>query len=132
RCLTSDPVQAMFCGDIDQMEPVEERLRDGSLDKEITVLKTRYDARDLCILDVLRNGCSKGHALERWAAHLGVSAAETMAIGDNYNDVEMLEFAGHPFVMGNASDDLKQNGWTVTHDADHYGVAAALEQVFGA
>jgi Cof subfamily protein (haloacid dehalogenase superfamily) len=132
RCLTVDPVQAMFCGEIEQMRPLEERLRDGSLDQEITVLKTQYEPRNLCILDVLKKGCSKGHALERWAAHLGVSAAETLAIGDNYNDVEMLEFAGHPFVMGNASDDLKQNGWPVTRDADDCGVAAALEQVFGA
>ncbi len=37
-----------------------------------------------------------------------------MAIGDNYNDLEMLEFAGLAVVMGNASNELKQNGWKVT------------------
>jgi hydroxymethylpyrimidine pyrophosphatase-like HAD family hydrolase len=52
-----------------------------------------------------------------------------MAIGDNYNDLEMLEFAGVPFVMGNASDDIKQNGWPITLGNDQSGVAAALEQV---
>jgi hypothetical protein len=51
-----------------------------------------------------------------------------MAIGDNYNDVEMLTFAGHPVIMGNASDDLKQNGWTITLHNDESGVAAAVEQ----
>ena len=129
--LSSDPVQMMFCGTLEQMRPAEQRLRDGVLDVSITVLKTQYDARDLSILDVLRKDCSKGHALKRWAAHLGVSASETMAIGDNYNDIEMLEFAGYPFVMGNASQDLKESGWPVTLDADQCGVAAALEQVLG-
>ncbi|HEX7961735.1 MAG TPA: HAD-IIB family hydrolase, partial [Terriglobales bacterium] len=129
--LSSDPVQTMFCGTIEQMQPAERRLRDGVLDVDITVLKTQYEARDLAIIDVLRKDCSKGHALKRWAAYLGVSASETMAIGDNYNDIEMLEFAGYPFVMGNASQDLKESGWPVTLDADQCGVAAALEQVLG-
>ena len=51
-----------------------------------------------------------------------------MAIGDNYNDVEMLTFAGHPVIMGMPREDLKQNGWTVTLHRDEHGVAAAIEQ----
>jgi hypothetical protein len=54
-----------------------------------------------------------------------------MAIGDNYNDVEMLEFAGYPVIMGNACPELKQYGWTVTSSNDQSGVAAAVEQVLG-
>ena len=53
---------------------------------------------------------------------------EVMAIGDNYNDVEMLTFAGYPVIMQNAADDLKQSGWTVTRHCDEHGVAAAIEQ----
>jgi hydroxymethylpyrimidine pyrophosphatase-like HAD family hydrolase len=41
----------------------------------------------------------------------------------------MLTFAGYPVIMGNASDDLKQNGWTITLHNDADGVAAAVEQV---
>ena len=92
-------------------------------------LRTQYDFRDLCIVDMLNAGCSKGHALERWAKHRGFDRSEVMAIGDNYNDVEMLTFAGHPVIMGNACDDLKQNGWTVTLHHDEHGVAATIEQV---
>jgi hypothetical protein len=55
-----------------------------------------------------------------------------MAIGDNYNDVEMLAFAGRPFIMGNASQDLRSRGWEVTLPNDQHGVAAAIEQVLGA
>jgi hypothetical protein len=49
-----------------------------------------------------------------------------MAIGDNFNDVEMLEFAGLAVVMGNAVAGLKQRGWPVTGTNDEGGVAAAL------
>ena len=127
--LVCDPVQAMFCGTIERMAPAEARLNDGTFACEISVLKTQYDHRDLCILDVLKYQCSKGSALARWAAHLDVPASEVMAIGDNYNDVEMLQFAGFPFVMGNASEDLRRSGWPVTLDNEACGVAAAVEEV---
>jgi len=119
----------MFCGTIARMQEAEERLRAADFAHRITVLKTRYDVRDLVIIDVLNRGCSKGHALERWAGHRGLSREEVMAIGDNYNDVEMLEFAGVPVIMGNARDDLKQNGWRVTLSNEHSGVAVAVEEV---
>jgi hypothetical protein len=127
--LICDPVQAMFCGTIERMAPAEARLKDEGFRNEINVLKTQYDHRDLCILDVLRYGCSKGSALARWAAQLGIPRSQVMAIGDNYNDIEMLEFAGLPFVMANASEDLKRNGWPVTLDNEACGVAAAVDEV---
>ena len=125
--LIVDPIQAMMCGPIALMKQAEERMQTAPFADRVTMLKTQYEARDLCILDVLNAECSKGHALRRWAEHRGIHRDEVMAIGDNYNDLEMLEFAGVPFVMGNASDDIKQNGWPVTLSNDQSGVAAALE-----
>jgi Cof subfamily protein (haloacid dehalogenase superfamily) len=131
NALTEDPIQAMFCGRVARMEEAQERLRQADFLSEITVLKTQYDHRDLCILDILNQGCSKGHTLRRWAEHHGVPRAEVMAIGDNYNDLEMLEFAGLAVVMGNASADLKQNGWRVTGSNAEDGVAQALKEILG-
>jgi Cof subfamily protein (haloacid dehalogenase superfamily) len=128
RALTEDPVQAMFCGTVARMRQALDHLADSDLSHDITVLRTQYDHRDLCIVDVLNQGCSKGHALERFAKHRGYDREQIMAIGDNYNDLEMLAFAGFPVVMGNASNDLKQNGWTVTLPNDQSGVAAAIDQ----
>jgi hydroxymethylpyrimidine pyrophosphatase-like HAD family hydrolase len=50
-----------------------------------------------------------------------------MAVGDNHNDVEMLEFAGHPVIMGNACEELRGRGWRVTRGNHECGVAAAVE-----
>jgi len=127
--LTEDPIQTMFCGPIALMEKAQRQLQECRFADEITVLQTKYDHRDLTIVDILNAGCSKGHALERWAVHRGLHRSEVMAIGDNYNDIEMLTFAGHPVIMGNASDDLKREGWTITLHNDESGVAAAIEQV---
>ena len=126
--LTQDPVQAMFCGSVERMRQAQQRLADGGFEKQITVLRTEYVARDLCIVDVLNHGCSKGHALERWAARRGLARQEVLAIGDNYNDIEMLRFAGTGVIMGNAADELKQAGWAVTLPNDQAGVAAAVER----
>jgi hypothetical protein len=130
--LVRDPVQAMFCGPVTRMHQALGRLAESGLEGEITVLRTEYEARDLSIVDVLNQGCSKGHALERWARYRGVPREQVMAIGDNFNDIEMLAFAGRPFIMGNASPELRRDGWTVTLRNDQNGVAAAIDQVLGA
>jgi Cof subfamily protein (haloacid dehalogenase superfamily) len=129
--LDEDPLQAMYCGRIIRMEAAQQWLAQADFLDEITILKTQYDHRDLCILDILTRDCSKGHALRRWAQERGVAASHIMAIGDNYNDVEMLSFAGLPVLMGNASEDLKRNGWRVTASNAESGVAQVLEELLG-
>lgn len=125
--LTTDPVQAMFCGPVADMRQALAAL--GRCGLPITVLRTEYPGRDLSIVDVLNAGCSKGHALERWVNYRGITRGQVMAIGDNYNDIEMLAFAGQPFIMGNASQELRDRGWTLTRSNAESGVAAAIEFV---
>jgi Cof subfamily protein (haloacid dehalogenase superfamily) len=131
RALASDPVQAMFCGTTARMSTALRLLEGAGLNRQITILRTEYPARDLSMIDVLRADCSKGHALERWATYRGYKREQVMALGDNHNDVEMLEFAGHPVIMGNACEELRGRGWTVTLGNDQCGVAAAIEAVVG-
>ena len=125
--LTTDPVQAMFCGPVALMHQALRVLESSGL--PITVLRTEYPGRDLSIVDVLNAGCSKGHALERWANYREIPREQVMAIGDNYNDIEMLAFAGRPFIMGNASEELLSRGWPMTRTNAEGGVAAAIEHV---
>ena len=129
RALVKDPVQAMFCGTMARMTEALLALASAGMDGLVTVLRTEYPARDLSMIDVLNGGCSKGHALERWANYRGYRREEVMAVGDNHNDIEMLEFAGHPVIMGNACEELRGRGWKVTLGNDACGVAAALDAV---
>ena len=52
--------------------------------------------------------------------------AAIMAVGDNLNDVDMLELAGHPVVMGNAVAELKRCGWPLAAGHDEAGLARAI------
>jgi hypothetical protein len=131
KALLNDPVQAMFCGSMARMSHALCALEASQMGNRITILRTEYPNRDLSMIDVLNAGCSKGHALERWAAYRGFRREQVMAIGDNHNDVEMLEFAGHPVIMGNACEELRGRGWSVTLANDQCGVAAAVAEVVG-
>ncbi len=123
-CLTEDPVQLMFSGGCLEMREVFEQLRG---DASYTATLTEYLHRDFSLVDIIRAGCSKGAALAEWAARRGLGPEHVMAIGDNMNDLDMLEFAGTAVVMGNACDELKARGWSVTGTNDECGLALAVE-----
>jgi hydroxymethylpyrimidine pyrophosphatase-like HAD family hydrolase len=102
----------------------------------LTLNRTDYPSRDLSILDILPAGCSKGAALLSLAAARGIDAAQLLAIGDNWNDVSMLEAAGGAVLMDNAPEDLKAlastRGWRIGPSNRDDGVAQAIEGVLGA
>src|ERR1035441_4123385 len=93
--------------------------------------RTDYPNRDLSILDILPAGCSKGAALLSLAATRGIDPGRILAIGDNWNDVSMLEAAGAAVLMDNAPEDLKvlarARGWHIGPSNRDDGVAQAIE-----
>ena len=127
-----DPIQGMAAGTIFEMREAEKALKASEWAVECEAVRTEYPARDISILDLLPPGVSKGWALERLAAKLGVDRNETMAIGDNWNDADMLEWAGQGIVMANAAEELralaKTRGWKQAPSNDEDGVAVVLER----
>lgn len=127
----ADPIQGMVTGYLSKMKEAESALRASEWSTSCECVRTEYPARDVSILDVLPRGVSKGWAVQRLAERLGVSRAETMAIGDNWNDVDMLEWAGQAIMMGNAAQELrtlaKMRGWKQAPPNDEDGVAVVLE-----
>lgn len=81
-------------------------------------------------LTVSREGVSKGWALERLRRTLGVPRTATLAIGDSYNDREMLVWAGHSVAMANAPAEVHAFADEVTDDVADDGVATVLERWF--
>jgi Cof subfamily protein (haloacid dehalogenase superfamily) len=126
-CLVVDPIQLMFFGEFARMRELAAMLQGPGIDLPFSLAITEYESRDLALVDVVRAGCSKGAALIEWSARRGLDRSQVMAVGDNLNDLEMLEFAGQPVVMGNAVAALKESGWPVTGTNDEAGVAAAIE-----
>jgi Cof subfamily protein (haloacid dehalogenase superfamily) len=126
--LVEDPIQVMFNGSLAPMRALAAELRAMPIAGQLAVALTEYERRDFSLLDVNGAGCSKGTALARWTAARGLSAAEVMAVGDNLNDVEMLDFAGTAVVMGNATDALKARGYRLTDSNDEGGLATAIRR----
>jgi Cof subfamily protein (haloacid dehalogenase superfamily) len=128
-----DPIQGMAAGTVSQMRVAEQAVKASEWAGDCECERTEYPARDLSILDLLPRGVSKGAALKKLAARLGVERKEVMAIGDNWNDVEMLEWAGQGVIMGNAEVELramaKKRGWQKAPSNDQDGVAVVLEAV---
>ncbi len=129
-----EPIQGMLCGPVALVRKAEAALAASALSGELEFHRTEYPQRDLGILDLLPPGCSKGTALARIAGAHGIHAAEVMAIGDNLNDMDMLDYAGQALLMKNASPEMlamaETRGWVLTEASnDDDGVARAIEAV---
>jgi Cof subfamily protein (haloacid dehalogenase superfamily) len=126
-----EPIQVMFGGTSGEMEPLlaalEQHLRGRS-----RVERSVYPATGLVILEVLERGAGKADGVALLQGRWGIAPAETLAIGDNWNDREMLQRAGTGFVMGNADPELRRLGLPILPTNDEDGVAEAVElHVFG-
>lgn len=121
--LVEDPIQVMFNGGVEAMKALTAEVRGGS---GYAVSVTEYIHRDFSLVDITSPDATKGRALTWKAQQLGIGRDAIMAIGDNFNDLEMLEAAGTPVVMANAVDELRQRGWRVTGHQNDAGVAAAI------
>jgi Cof subfamily protein (haloacid dehalogenase superfamily) len=121
-----DPIQVVFSGNCDPMRAAMQQL--GKLESKhgFAMSLTEYLERNLSVLDVLRSDVSKGSTLKAWARLRNIPSESIMAVGDNWNDCEMLEFAGTPVVMGNGVAGLKTRGWAITGTNDECGVADAI------
>jgi Cof subfamily protein (haloacid dehalogenase superfamily) len=83
-------------------------------------------------LEVMAAQVSKGRALRAVLAQLGIEASQCVAFGDNMNDIDLLETAGHPFMMGNANPDLIARLPAVPRIGNNFeaGVAHHLRKLF--
>ena len=132
-CVDHDPVQVAFNGRTASMAALVAALDADGLTDGVSLSVTSYPARDFALVDVNAPGATKGGALAHIAAHYGVAQSDVLAIGDNHNDVDMLQWAGTGVVMGNAEPELLALGLPITASHDEAGLAGAIERyVFAA
>lgn len=108
----------------------------GVLDDLHISIRERYTPAELYLtrsvstfFEATHPSANKGDAVRYLAEELlGLQAANVMAIGDNFNDLEMISYAGVGVAMGNAPDGVKAVANWVAPDVEDDGVAAAIEQ----
>jgi len=119
------PNKMMVMSEPDNISQIQKHLRsiyNGRLN--IYPSKATY-------LEVMDSRGSKANAVKFVSERLGLSPKEIIAMGDNYNDVEMIQFAGVGVAMGNAPDDIKAVADHVTDTNNNDGVRKAMEKFFG-
>ncbi|HET7216024.1 MAG TPA: HAD family hydrolase, partial [Terriglobia bacterium] len=87
--LPGDPIQVMFGGAPAFLEPLEHLLHTSTAGRRVHLTWTKYFERDISLLDVMNLGCSKASGLQWLLDQMGSQPSEVMAIGDNFNDLEM-------------------------------------------
>jgi 5-amino-6-(5-phospho-D-ribitylamino)uracil phosphatase len=126
--LDHEPIHLAFSGTCNEMDQLEEILK-TELGSTVKILGTKYLEQDFTLLDILNPAASKGAGVAAAAAELDLAREEIMAIGDNYNDLEMLLFAGVGVVMANAPLTLREiAGLHPTASNREDGVALAIEK----
>ena len=121
-------VHISFSGTCDAMSAMMSVLG-RELGSTVTILPTIYPQWDFTLIDILPPDASKGHGVAKLAELNGLTAENVMVMGDNFNDLEMLEYAGTPVVMGNAAPKLLERPeFYTTLSNDESGVAAAIER----
>ncbi len=125
RALTTEPTKILALSE-----------NPAIIDQLITTLRQRYTPAELyftksvaTFFEAANPLVNKGTAVRYLAEEiLGLQPEQVMTIGDNFNDVEMLEYAGIGVAMGNAPDAVKLSATWVAPDVEAYGSAAAIEE----
>jgi 5-amino-6-(5-phospho-D-ribitylamino)uracil phosphatase len=124
----TEVVHISFSGACEPMSEMQRVLED-ELKNTANILATIYPRLDFTLIDILPPDASKGIGVEKLAALHGFSRENVMVIGDNFNDLEMLEYAGTSVVMGNADPSLlEREEFYTTLSNDENGVALAIER----
>jgi Cof subfamily protein (haloacid dehalogenase superfamily) len=124
----NDIIHISFSGTCDAMFDFQMTLEE-ELGDSVNILATIYPHLDFTLLDILPPHASKAAGLDKLARIHGLSHEQIMVVGDNFNDLEMLEYAGTSVIMGNADRSLLEREefyTTLTNNED--GVAAAIEK----
>ncbi len=122
EAVTTPVVKTLMVGDPGKLKPVEETLQ-AELSEYYSIMRSKP-----YFLEFTEKGVTKGTSLNQLIQTCGIKREEVIAIGDSYNDQEMIEFAGLGVAMGNAPDDIKEVADLVTDTNTHDGVAKIVEE----
>ncbi|ADU30602.1 Cof-type HAD-IIB family hydrolase [Evansella cellulosilytica] len=115
-------VKVLMCHAPEKLVKVENKLKE-ELGDSLSIFRSKP-----YFLEFIEPGVTKGSSLEKLINHLGINRSEIIAVGDSYNDLEMIKFAGLGVAMGNAPEDIKEIADYVTDTNINEGVASVVEK----
>lgn len=119
----ADEISKLMCiVDPEKMSEVEEKIKNKF--PNLTIVKSSHT-----LLEIMEKGITKATAIQAFCSKYDIPLDQTIAFGDNYNDLEMLELVEHGYLMKNAPDDLKQKFELHAEDHDNDGIYYTLKDM---
>ena len=114
----------LLLDDGDYLATVEPKVK-AAMGKNFAVYRS-----EPYFLELVPQGIDKALSLSVLLENIGMTREEVIAIGDGYNDLSMIKFAGMGVAMGNAQEPVKKAADYITLTNDEDGVAEAIERIF--
>ena len=114
----------VFIGDAERFKKLRKYVT-AKYEKELNIFGSGDG-----VMDIVNIQCGKVTALKLVAEDIGIDVGQTMAFGDNENDLSMLDTAGCPVIMANAAEELKKTEYKRTVTNDENGVGVFVEKFF--
>ncbi|WP_064092790.1 Cof-type HAD-IIB family hydrolase [Rossellomorea aquimaris] len=122
EAVTKPVVKALMLKEAERLVDVEKKLQ-TELEGELSVMRSKP-----FFLEFTQLGVTKGASLDYLITPMGITSDEVIAIGDSYNDLAMIEYAGLGVAMGNAPEDIKERADYVSSSNMEDGVAEVVEK----
>lgn len=120
---TDEVHKILIIGEPEFVHPLEQQLKQLFPHLCIYLSKNEY-------LEVMNNDASKSKAIAFLLQKMNLTKNEIISFGDNFNDLDMIEYAGLGVAMGNSPEEIKQKADSVTENNDDDGLAKVLEDTF--
>ena len=105
-----------------QLLEIQENLKKEF--KNLSIVSSDYS-----LLDLMPHGVNKGNALSKLCDYLNIESEDVCVFGDNFNDIEMIKYAGTSIVPENGEEEVKAIATYVTKSNDKDGIAHAIENI---
>lgn len=123
QMIDRDPTKLLIIAEEPQLDALAADLR-AAFGATVNITKSKPH-----FLEIGHRKATKGLALKRLASSMGLRSARVMAIGDSWNDIDMLKYAGIGVAMANAAPEVKEAADYITCNNDDDGVAEAIEKI---
>ena len=118
------PVKCLLLGDGDYLGKIEPEIK-TKIGKGANVFRS-----EPFFVEIVPEGLDKAAAIAELISKIGLSREDTIAFGDGFNDISMVEYAGTGVAMSNGCDRIKEVADRIAPDNDSDGVAAVINEIF--
>ena len=122
--IETPPVKCLLLGDGDYLGKIETEIKE-KIGENANVFRS-----EPFFIEIVPQGLDKAAAIAELISRIGIKQSETVAFGDGFNDISMIEYAGLGVAMSNGCDRIKEVADRIAPDNDSEGIAEVIDDIF--